>query len=60
MALFAGSFAGSPPSTLELSPPTWKWVECPALWIKNVNSDEQQFPQYQQNKQLTLTSTHWT
>jgi hypothetical protein len=29
MALFAGGFAGSSPSTLELSPPTWKWVECP-------------------------------
>jgi len=32
------------------------------LWKKSLNSDhdDQQFHQYQQNKQLSITSYHWT
>lgn len=29
------------------------------LWKKCLNSDSQQFQQYQQNEQLTLTWNHW-
>jgi len=30
------------------------------LWKESLNSDVQQFHQYQQNKQSPLTSNHWT
>jgi hypothetical protein len=29
------------------------------LWKKSLNSDSQQFLQYQQNEQSPLTITHW-
>ena len=25
----------NPPSTIGLSPPTWKWVECPIIYVIN-------------------------
>ena len=30
------------------------------LWNESLNSDGQQFHQYQQNEQPLLTSNHWT
>jgi hypothetical protein len=30
------------------------------VWNESVNSEDQQFHQYQQNKQSSVTSTHWT
>jgi hypothetical protein len=30
------------------------------LWKESLNSDGQQFHQYQQNEHTHLTSTHWT
>ena len=30
------------------------------LWRERLNSDSQQFHQYQQNEQWPFTSTHWT